>query len=146
MDIKKLYRQLIMDHYKSPRNKGLIKDDKYITVAMNNPSCGDEITIQVDIQDNIVHEVRHDGSGCSICCSSASVLSQLLKNKNTNDALEIIQTFYKLMQGEKIDKPEILQDAVVYEGVSLFPARIKCATLAWIAVEQAINSKEEEAN
>lgn len=147
MDIKQLYRQLIMDHYRSPRNKGLIKDDNYLTVGVNNPSCGDEITIQVKLNKdkNNVEDIRHEGTGCSICCASASVASVLLSNKTSNDALELVGNFYELMKGDlSTDGKKELEDAAIFEGVSQFPARIKCATLAWIAIEKAINTSREK--
>ena|SRR5690554_7192228 len=145
MDIKQLYRELIMDHYRNPRNKGLIKDSNYLTVGVNNPSCGDEITIQVKLNSDIVEDVRHEGTGCSICCASASVASELLKGKKVTSAQTIINHFYELMRGElEEDEKRLLEDAAIFVGVAMFPARIKCATLAWIAIEKAIFKKKED--
>jgi nitrogen fixation NifU-like protein len=144
MNIEYLYRQVIMEHYKNPKNKGLINDSSYLMVHYNNPSCGDEINIQLKIEDNEIKDIRHEGVGCSICCSSASVMTETLKNKKPNEALSIINEFYELIKGYPYNK-EILQgDAVIYEGVSKFPARIKCATLAWQAAENGIKKLMED--
>ena len=92
-DIQNLYRQVIMDHYKNPRNKGLVNDETYKTVHIKNPSCGDDITIQSKVENGLVKDVRHEGTGCSICCSSASVLSETVTGKKIEDAKEITETF-----------------------------------------------------
>lgn len=142
MDINNLYRQVIMDHYKNPQNKGLINDSSYLTVHMNNPSCGDDIMIQLKIENNIVTDIKHLGEGCSICCSSASVMTVTLKNKTIDEALKIINEFYTMIQGKSYNKEILKGDAIVYQGVSQFPARIKCATLAWKAIEKGLIDKE----
>jgi nitrogen fixation protein NifU and related proteins len=147
MNIEQLYRQVIMDHYKHPKNKGIIADNTYMTVHLNNPSCGDEITVQVKVEGQKITEIRHQGTGCSICCSSASVMSVTLKNQNLDDATDILREFYELIKGYPFN-PDILKgDAIVYQGVAQFPARVKCATLAWKAFEQAIlKIKEDQLN
>lgn len=144
MQLEHLYRQVIMDHYKSPRNKGLVADPNYFMVHMSNPSCGDELTIQIKLENQTVTDIRHQGSGCSICCSSASVMSVTLKNKPLDEAMAITQEFYELIKGYPYN-PDILKgDAVIYQGVSQFPARIKCATLAWKAFEQGARKLKED--
>lgn len=140
-NIENLYRQVIMEHYKSPRNKGL---KGYPHVHIKNPSCGDDITVEAKIENGKLEEIRHQGSGCSICCSSASVLSEVLKGKTVEEANELIQKFYAMMKGEEIDDPDDLDEALVYEGVSKFPARIKCATISWKALERLINGDNDE--
>ncbi len=147
MNIEHLYRQVIMEHYKNPKNKGFVADNSYLTIHLNNPSCGDELTVQLKVENHKIIDVKHQGTGCSICCSSASVMSVTLMGKTMDEAMKIIHEFYELIKGDPYDK-EILQgDAVVYQGVSQFPARIKCATLAWKAAEQGINKiKEDESN
>ncbi|MDY0276651.1 MAG: SUF system NifU family Fe-S cluster assembly protein [Acholeplasma sp.] len=143
MDINNLYRQVIMDHYKNPQNKGLVNDGNYLTVHMNNPSCGDDIVIQCLLEDNIVKDIKQAGTGCSICCSSASVMSVSLKGKTKEDALKIINEFYELIKGNEYNKDVLTGDAIVYQGVSQFPARVKCATLAWKAIEKGLINKED---
>lgn len=138
MNIEQLYRQLIMEHYKSPKNKGFVADNSYMTVHLNNPSCGDEMTVQVKIEDDHIIDVKHQGTGCSICCSSASVMSITLMDQHIKDAEAIIHEFYEMIKGYPYN-PDILKgDAIAYQNVSQFPARVKCATLAWKAAEQAI--------
>ena len=147
MNLEQLYRQVIMDHYKYPKNKGIIADNSYMTVHLNNPSCGDEMTVQLKIEDGIITDIKQQGTGCSICCSSASVMSVTLKGKTLDEALSILHEFYELIKGYPYNKDILVGDAVVYQGVSQFPARVKCATLAWKAAEQAIiKTKEDTSN
>ena len=97
-NLESLYRQVIMDHYKNPRNKGLYENnDEYVTIHLNNPSCGDDINIQVKIVDGKIVDIRHQGIGCSICCSSASVMSETLKNKSVKDAKRITNNFFEML-------------------------------------------------
>lgn len=146
MKIENLYRQVIMEHYKYPQNKGLVSDNRYLISHFKNPSCGDDIKMQLLIIDGIIKDIRHEGIGCSICCSSASVASATLKGKNVDDALEIIKQFYEMIKGLKYDATILSGDALAYQGVSKFPARIRCATLAWNALEQGIRKEMEEDN
>lgn len=142
--IEQLYRQVIMEHYKHPKNKGLIADPSYLTIHLNNPSCGDEMTVQMLVKNGQIADIRHQGTGCSICCSSASVMSETLKSHTLDEANQIIKEFYELIKGYSYNANILKGDAVVYQGVAQFPARIKCATLAWKAIEQGIIKKKEE--
>jgi len=142
MDLKSLYRQVIMDHYKNPRNKGLSQDEDLTTVFLNNPSCGDEIIIQIKEVDHKLVIVLHDGSGCSICCASASVMCEELKGKTITEANLKIDEFFKLVQGQGVNYEILDGDALAFGGVHDFPARIKCATLAWQAVKKGIKNNE----
>ncbi|PAV28675.1 SUF system NifU family Fe-S cluster assembly protein [Virgibacillus profundi] len=136
-----LYRQVIMDHYKSPRNKGTIDGDA-LTIDMNNPTCGDRIQLQLLVDDDIVKEVKFDGEGCSISMSSASMMTQAIKGKKIEDALEMSKLFSEMMMGEDIDTGDLdLEDIEALQGVSKFPARIKCATLAWKAMEKGVHKE-----
>ncbi len=144
MDLTALYRAVIMDNYKNPKNKGLKKSDKFHFVHLNNPSCGDDMNVEILLEDGIVKEVNHDGKGCSICCSSASVMSDVLKGKTVDEAQAIINDFYEIVKGNEPNDEEALGEAIAYMGVRDFPARIKCATLSWKAVEQAINEVSNE--
>lgn len=136
-----LYRQVIMDHYKNPRNKGVIDGD-VLTVDMNNPTCGDRIKLQMQVEDGMVKEAKFEGEGCSISMSSASMMTQAIKGKSIEDALKMSDTFSQMIMGEDIDAEELdLGDIQALQGVSKFPARIKCATLAWKAMEKGV--KEE---
>lgn len=139
MNLNELYRAVIMDHYKNPKNKGVTKQEPFHFVHLNNPSCGDDMNVEVDIENNIIKDIHQDAKGCSISCSSASVMTDVLIGKTVDEALKIINEFYELVQGNAPENEEELGEALAYMGVKDFPARIKCATLAWKAIEKAIN-------
>ncbi|MGE7603231.1 Fe-S cluster assembly sulfur transfer protein SufU [Peribacillus sp. NPDC097675] len=132
-----LYRQVIMDHYKKPRNKGMLEDGS-LTIDMNNPTCGDRIRLTMKIDDNKVSDVKFDGDGCSISMSSASMMTQAIKGKDIDTALAMSQTFSEMIQGKEYNDEIDLGDIEALQGVSKFPARIKCATLAWKAMEKGL--------
>ena len=140
-NLETLYRQVIMDHYKNPRNKGLINEEGYKTIHIKNPTCGDDITVQSKLENGIVKDVRHDGTGCSICCSSASVMSETLIGKSIKDASEITETYINMLTNKEYDESVDLEEAIVYQGVQKFPARIKCASIAWKAFEGTLESE-----
>ena len=139
MDLNTLYRTVIMDNYKNPKNKGLKHTDDYHFVHLNNPSCGDEMNVEIKIEDGIIKDVRQDGHGCSISMSSASVMSDVLIGKTVEEARKIILDFYGIVTGTDPEDEEALGEAIAYMGVRQFPARVKCATLAWKAIERAID-------
>ncbi|MBN2605198.1 MAG: SUF system NifU family Fe-S cluster assembly protein [Bacilli bacterium] len=141
-NLETLYRQVIMDHYKNPRNKGLVTNSLYKTIHIKNPSCGDDITIQTKVENGLIKDIRHDGTGCSICCSSASVMSETLKGKTITDAKKISSTYINMLTNQEYDTSVELEDAIVYQGVSKFPARIKCASIAWKAFEGTLEESE----
>ncbi|KAB2332884.1 Fe-S cluster assembly sulfur transfer protein SufU [Bacillus mesophilum] len=137
-----LYRQVIMDHYKNPRNKGILEDDS-LTIHMNNPTCGDRIQLTMKVEDGIVADAKFDGEGCSISMSSASMMTQAIKGKTFEDAVKLSKIFSDMMQGKDYDDEIDLGDIEALQGVSKFPARIKCATLPWKAMEKGINESEQ---
>ncbi len=139
MDLNTLYRTVIMDNYKNPKNKGLKQTDDYHFVHLNNPSCGDEMNVEIKIENGIIKDVRQDGHGCSISMSSASVMSDVLIGKTVEEARKIILDFYGIVTGTDPEDEEALGEAIAYMGVRQFPARVKCATLAWKAIERAID-------
>ncbi|QKS72208.1 SUF system NifU family Fe-S cluster assembly protein [Paenalkalicoccus suaedae] len=137
-----LYRQVIMDHYKNPRNRGELEGDT-LTVDMNNPTCGDRIQLQMRVEDGKIAEAKFNGEGCSISMSSASMMTQAVKGLSTDDALRMSSLFSDMMLGKEIDTDGLdLGDIEALSGVAKFPARIKCATLAWKAMEQGIDEKQ----
>ena len=143
-NINDLYRQVIMDHYKSPRNKGLKTEAGYHNLRLKNPSCGDDVTIQAKVENGIITSIRHEGSGCSICCSSASVMSEVLKGKTIEEAKAIIEDFCALIKGEEVKDEDALEDAIAYQGVANFPARVKCATISWRALGAILEGQSGE--
>jgi len=135
MQLDDLYRRVIMDHYKNPRNRGTLEDDA-VTVQLNNPTCGDKISLQMRVVDNIVKDAKFTGEGCSISLSSASMMTDAIKGKSLDQALEMAEQFSNLMQGKDVRFE--YDDIEALSGVSKFPARIKCATLAWNALRKGI--------
>ncbi|WP_064092883.1 Fe-S cluster assembly sulfur transfer protein SufU [Rossellomorea aquimaris] len=142
-NLDQLYRQVIMDHYKNPRNKGSIEDGSF-TVDMNNPTCGDRIHLTLKVEDGIVQDAKFDGEGCSISMASASMMTQIVKGKEIEEALKLSKIFSDMMQGNDYDDDVDLGDIEALQGVAKFPARIKCATLAWKAMEKGVQEEEQE--
>lgn len=141
-NLDQLYRSVIMDHYKNPRNKGEIAEGA-LTVDMNNPTCGDRIHLTLQVEGGIVKDAKFDGEGCSISMSSASMMTQLVKDKKVEEAVELADIFSKMMLSEEFDDEKYdLGDVEALQGVAKFPARIKCATLAWKAMEKGVKEGE----
>jgi nitrogen fixation NifU-like protein len=138
MELDSLYQEVILDHYKHPLNKGL-SVTYGAQVHHVNPSCGDEVTLNVTAEDGVIKSITWDGVGCSISQASVSIASDLLTNKSFAEADAILNEFTELMQskGTKEGDPDVLDDAVALAGVSKFPARIKCALLGWMAFKDA---------
>jgi nitrogen fixation NifU-like protein len=139
MQLDSLYQEVILDHYKRPQHKGLSATYD-AQVHHVNPSCGDEITLNVTLDADKVTAITWDGVGCSISQASVSILSDLLLGKSISDAELILNNFTELMQskGTMVGDDAILEDAVAMAGVSKFPARIKCALLGWMAYKDAV--------
>lgn len=139
MQLDSLYQEVILDHYKRPQHKGLaVTYDAQVHHV--NPSCGDEITLNVSLEGDKVAAITWDGVGCSISQASVSILSDLLLGKSITEADLVLNNFTELMQskGTMVGDDEILEDAVAMAGVSKFPARIKCALLGWMAYKDAV--------
>ncbi|TDG00639.1 Fe-S cluster assembly sulfur transfer protein SufU [Paenibacillus piri] len=135
MQLDDLYRRVIMDHYKTPRNRGTFENEA-VTVDLNNPTCGDKIQLQMQIEDGKVRAAKFTGEGCSISMSSASMMTDAVKGKTLDEALEMAEKFSSLMKGEPVEFE--YEDIEALSGVNKFPARIKCATLAWNALRKGI--------
>jgi nitrogen fixation NifU-like protein len=138
MELDSLYQEVILDHYRTPLHKGL-SAEKDVQVHHNNPSCGDEITLNLIMKEGNVVDISWDGVGCSISMASASVMSDLLIGKPYSQAMVILNAFMELMQskGQGLGDEDLLEDGVAFAGVSKFPARIKCALLGWMAFKDA---------
>jgi nitrogen fixation NifU-like protein len=142
MQLEAMYQEVILDHYRNPHHKGL--REPYEGEAHHvNPTCGDEVTLRVhldgDGQDATVADVSYDAMGCSISQASASVMSDLIIGKSVKEAMAVGDEFLALMQSRGQGEPDedVLEDAVAFVGVSKYPARIKCALLAWMAWKDA---------
>ncbi len=136
MQLDDLYRRVIMDHYKNPRNRGDIEDGT-VTVDLNNPTCGDRISLQLQLANGIVQQARFKGEGCSISIASASMMTDAVKGKTFEDAIALAEKFSSLMKGEDVVFDDY-EDLEALSGVNKFPARIKCATLAWNALRKGM--------
>jgi nitrogen fixation NifU-like protein len=138
MQLDNLYQEVILDHYKHPENKGLAAAYD-AQVHHINPSCGDEITLNLTLDGSLVQSVSWDGLGCSISQASVSIMSGLMIGKKLDDAQIVFDNFVQLMQSKGSGQPDesILEDAVTLAGVSQYPARIKCALLGWMAFKDA---------
>ncbi|MCL6459565.1 MAG: SUF system NifU family Fe-S cluster assembly protein [Gorillibacterium sp.] len=140
MALDDLYRRVIMDHYKNPRNRGSFEGE-VVTVNLNNPSCGDRITIQLKMETGIVSDAKFQGEGCSISLSSASMMTDAVKGKTLEEATLMAENFSCMMRGVEHADFEY-EDLEALSGVNKFPARIKCATLAWNAMRKGIEKSE----
>ena len=142
MDLDALYQEIILDHYKNPHHAGL-REPYEAEVHHVNPTCGDEITLRVHLSgtgdDAVVHDVSYDAEGCSISQASTSVMTDLVIGKRVGEALAVLDEFQSLMQGRGSVEPDedVLEDGIAFAGVAKFPARVKCALLAWMAWKDA---------
>jgi nitrogen fixation NifU-like protein len=142
-DLQDLYQELILDHGRRPRNFKPL-DAPSRTAEGYNPLCGDKVKIYVKMDDEIVEDVSFEGSGCAISTASASIMTETLKGKTRAQAEELFHTFHDLVTGQQaqLDAPE-LGKLAVFSGVSEFPIRVKCATLAWHTLRAAMNGDGE---
>jgi nitrogen fixation NifU-like protein len=138
MQLDNLYQEVILDHYKNPQNKKLATTYD-AQVHHINPSCGDEITLNVTLEGDLIKSITWDGVGCSISQASVSILTDLLIGKTIAQAQVTSDSFMQLMQskGTETGDEAVLEDAVALAGVSQYPARIKCALLGWMAFKDA---------
>lgn len=133
-----LKRSIILDNYQNPKNKGLIDDDGYIKVNMNNESCIDEIDLMVKIVEGKIEDIRFDGEACAICTSSTSIMINTLIGKTLKEAREIYNNFNNMLD-EKEYNERVLEEAVVYDDIYKQPNRKKCALLPWWGIDKIIN-------
>jgi nitrogen fixation NifU-like protein len=144
-----LYREIILDHYRSPRNRGELESPPAIRVEGFNPLCGDEIVVYLDVEDGVLKNIKMTGTGCSISQSSASLMSAAVKGKSLEQVREIVATFKDLMtvhestlahddEPAKVDL-RALGELAALQGVVKFPVRIKCATLSWNTLVQGLD-------
>jgi nitrogen fixation NifU-like protein len=143
-ELEELYQEVILDHSRRPRNFGKLPDAA-VRVHGDNPACGDEIHLAVKFGDTGgLQEIKFTGHGCAISQASASLMTMKLKGKSRAETLEILRSFHDLITSESNDSPKTLGDLRVMRGVRRFPQRVKCAMLAWRAVEQALQQSSGE--
>jgi nitrogen fixation protein NifU and related proteins len=148
MQLESMYQEIILDHYRNPHHKGL-REPFDAEVHHVNPVCGDEVTLRVTLKDvdgePVVEDMSYDSLGCSISQASASVMSDLMIGRPVSEAMRISQVFLDLMKSRGADVPDedVLEDAMAFAGVSKYPARIKCALLAWMAWKDATSQAME---
>ena len=137
MSLDELYREVILDHYRNPRNKHALPGSD-IELSHNNPLCGDEITVLVKLGDGVVQEAAFEGQGCSISQASASMLTDRIKGMKLADVEELILSFRGMMAGKDAPDEDALGDLVALKGVVKYPVRIKCAVLAWDTLQEGV--------
>jgi nitrogen fixation NifU-like protein len=142
--LEDIYKEVILDHYKNPRNKRELPGAE-LSCSRNNPLCGDEITVFVHQEDGRVADIAFQGSGCSISQSSASMMTEAVKGRSLGEALELAASFRGMMAGEVEPDEDAFGDLVALKGVVKYPIRIKCAVLAWDVLQEALEGAGEAA-
>ncbi|QBI21409.1 SUF system NifU family Fe-S cluster assembly protein [Egibacter rhizosphaerae] len=135
-----LYHEIILDHYKSPRNRGPELEGSQVHVHHSNPLCGDELDLRLRVHDDGVDGLAFDGEGCSISMASASAMSEAVLERDLADAEDLAEAFRLMMHGEGLKREEDLEDGIAFQGVAQYPVRVKCALLGWMALRDAIES------
>lgn len=139
-DLTDVYNELIMEHSMNSYNKRELKDADYCEVG-HNPNCGDEITLEIKLNGDIIEDMAFSGHGCAISQASTSIMIDTLKGKTIKEAKEIVKTFIEMIKRETTDEKELekLEDAIAFRNVANMPARVKCALLAWHTIEDILN-------
>lgn len=144
VQLNSLYQQLILEHYKKPRNRGLL-EDRTVEVHMRNPACGDEIKLQLKIEGEVIRDLRFLGEGCSISQASVSMMTTMLKDRSIEEAIGLARRFTQMMHGDPdAARDRSLKDLRALEGVSKFPIRVKCALLGFDALQEAVRQTRSE--
>ncbi len=136
MELDALYQEIILDHYKHPHHRGL-REPYDAQVHHVNPTCGDEVTLRVQVTDEKIIDVSYEALGCSISQAAASVMADLVIGRSLEEATALHEEFLALMQGRGEPNEDRLEDGIAFAGVAKFPARVKCALLAWMAWKDA---------
>ncbi len=142
MSLNDLFTEIILDHYQHPHNHGLIPNATLSSRGFNE-SCGDDIQVSVLIKDGIIADAKFSGAGCSISQASASIMTDLVRGKTVEDAKQLASKFYEMVKGTEGDYGEEMGDAISLQGVSRFPVRVKCATLAWHTLEESLSKRND---
>ncbi|HVM21644.1 MAG TPA: SUF system NifU family Fe-S cluster assembly protein [Egibacteraceae bacterium] len=143
MALDDLYQEIILDHYRSPRNRAADLEGAHVHVHHSNPLCGDELDLRLRVADDKVDGLAYDGEGCSISMASASAMSEAVVGRTLSDADDLAEVFRLMMHGEGLKREDDLLDGVAFQGVAKFPVRVKCALLGWMALKDAISTYRE---
>ena len=146
MDPRELYQELIVDHSKWPRNFGSMKESNYHADGFN-PLCGDKIRLYLKVDNDIITEVKFEGSGCAISTASASMMTEILKGQTIDQAKALFELFHSMVTGslDPVGTSDKVGKLAVFAGVKAYPARVKCATLAWHTLSNALLRRHEVA-
>lgn len=146
-DLNDVYNELIIEHSMNSYNKRKLENADFSCMG-HNPNCGDEITLEIKLNGNIIEDMAFSGHGCAISQASTSIMIDTLKGKTIDEAKEIIKTFIEMIKREIKDESELkkLEDAIAFKNVSNMPARVKCALLAWHTIEDMLKDKEGNVN
>ena len=144
MDITDLYQEVILDHSKNPQNFGIL-NQYTCTAEGNNHMCRDSLTVYVNIENNVISDVSYRARGCAISVASASIMSKIIKGKTIEEVDILFDKFHKLCTGQDIgiEKDDEIETLQVLSGVSKFPTRVKCATMSWHAMKEAIHDEKQ---
>jgi nitrogen fixation NifU-like protein len=134
-----LYRELILDHYRHPRNRGEL-EGRTTRVEGYNPLCGDEVEVDLLLDDGVIKDVTFKGRGCSISQASSSMMTDAVKGRSKREALRLLEAFKKMMTDPDMEPATELGDLEAFQGVAKFPVRVKCATLAWHVLEEGLET------
>jgi nitrogen fixation NifU-like protein len=140
-ELDELYRELILDHYRHPRNKGTLSHSTSKAEGYN-PLCGDEINVEIELEGGVIKDVAFSGRGCSISQASGSMMTDAVKGRTVSEALELLGDFKRMMMEPEVEPAEDLGDLEAFQGVAKFPVRVKCATLAWHVLEDGLERNE----
>ncbi len=142
-DLTEVYNELIMEHSMNSYNKKKLENADYCEIG-HNPNCGDEITLELKVNGDVIEDMAFSGHGCAISQASTSIMIDTLKGKTIKEAKEIIKTFIEMIKRETSSEEELkkLEDAIAFRNVSNMPARVKCALLAWHTVEDMLNKNQ----
>ena len=144
MSLDDLYKEVILDHYKAPRNKRALPGAE-LSCTRNNPLCGDEITVYAHVSDGMIADVAFQGQGCSISQASASMMTEAVRGKRVEQAWDLAADFRAMMAGDVGPDEDEFGDLVALKGVVKYPIRIKCAVLAWDVFQEAVRGSGEAA-
>lgn len=140
MNLEDMYQDIILDHYRSPKNRAPSLDPEDVHVHHSNPLCGDEMDLRIRVKDGTLDAVVFDGEGCSISQASASAMTLAVTGRELDDVLDLSEQFRMMMHGEEPERLDDLEDGIAFQGVAKFPVRVKCALLSWMAVRDAIET------